>query len=231
MSSSAVNEKDASGCSRVLIIDDHQMIREGLTHFINQTEGLTVCGEADNARNGMEAIASLKPDVVLVDISLPGSNGIEFIKNTKARHPKLPIVVLSMHDESLYAERALRAGAFGYIMKRESTDQVITALRKALLGELHVSGTVSAAMFRKLIGKQQSKGDGSSVTVLSDRELEVFELIGRGRTTREIAESLHLSVKTIDSHRAHIKDKLGLRTATELVQHAVRYVEHEFAGS
>lgn len=212
---------------KVLIIDDHQMVREGLSHFINQSEDLIVCGEAEDAQQGHEQISRVKPDVVLVDISLPGTNGIEFIKTAISEHPKLPIVVVSMHDESLYAERSLRAGALAYVMKRDGSDEVLKALRKALAGELYVSGRISAAMFRKLIGRKTPKGD-SSVSMLSDRELEVFEQIGRGRTTRKIAEDLQLSIKTVDSHRAHIKDKLQLHSATELVQHAVRYIEHEF---
>jgi len=208
----------------VLIVDDHKVLRQGLAKLINQEKDLHVCGETENAQQALDAIETLKPDVILVDISLPGMNGIEFIKNVKARHPNLPMLVLSMHDESLYAERALRAGALGYIMKKSSGEDVLEALRKARHGEFHVSGKVGVTMFQKFLGHQQVK-NSSPVSVLSDRELEVFELIGRGRGTREIAESLHLSIKTIDSHRAHIKEKLKLATATELIQHAVRFVE------
>lgn len=212
----------------VLIVDDHKILRQGLIKLINQEKDMRVCGEAENAQQGLDAIENLKPGVILVDISLPGMNGIEFIKNVKARHPDLPMVVLSMHDESLYAERALRAGAMGYIMKKTCCEDLLEALRKARHGEFHVSGKVGVTMFQKFLGHQMVKNT-SPVSILSDRELEVFELIGRGKGTREIAESLHLSIKTIDSHRAHIKEKLKLTTATELIQHAVRFVERAAA--
>ncbi len=217
-------KKKADPKRKVLIIDDHIVVRQGLMYLINREEDLEVCGEADEARKGLNAISELKPDIVLVDISLPGMNGIEFIKNTKAYHPDLPIVVLSMHDESLYAERAIRAGALGYVMKRADSDEIITALRKGLAGELHVSGRVNSALLQRFFGRQQPK-NGSQISMLSDRELEVFELIGRGKTTREIADVLHLSTKTIDCHRMHIKEKLAIQTTPELVQRAVHHVE------
>jgi len=208
----------------VLIIDDHLVVRQGLKELVSEEEGLRVCGEAGDAMKGLEAINLLRPDVVLVDIGLPGMNGVEFVKNAKALHPSLPIVVFSMHDESLYAERVLRAGALGYVMKNADADEIIMALRKALQGEIHTSGAVGNTLLQKLLGKQQPK-EKSSVGSLSDRELEVFEMIGRGKTTREIAGALNLSIKTVDAHRAHVKEKLGIRSATELVQHAVHHVE------
>lgn len=214
---------------KVLIIDDHIVVRRGLLYLINREEDFEVCGEAGDARKGLEAIDLLKPDIVLVDISLPGMNGIEFIKNAQACHPGLPIVVLSMHDESLYTERAIRAGALGYVMKRANSEEIITALRKALRGELQISGSANAALLQKFFGRLQSRS-GSPLSVLSDRELEVFELIGNGKTTRQIAEALGLSVKTVDSHRMHIKEKLGVTTAPELVRRAVHHVEAGIAG-
>jgi len=214
---------------RVVIIDDHAIVRQGLTHLINQENDLIVCGEAEDGLKGLSEVDRLKPDVILLDISLPGMNGIEFIKNVRARHPDVPIVVLSMHDESLYAERALRAGALGYLMKKSSSDEVILALRKVLNGEFYLSGKTGATMLKKFLGNQGARTE-SPVSMLSDRELEVFEMIGRGKTTRELADALHLSTKTIDAHRMHIKEKLSLHSATELIQHAVRYVETELAG-
>jgi len=219
----------ARGRRRVMIIDDHVIVRQGLTHLINQERDLTVCGEAEDGLKGLSEADRLLPDVLLLDISLPGMNGIEFIKNVKARHPDLPIVVLSMHDESLYAERALRAGALGYLMKKSSSDEVIAALRKVLNGEFYLSGQTGSALLKKFLGGAHTQSL-SPVSVLSDRELEVFEMIGRGKTTRELADALHLSTKTIDAHRMHIKEKLNIHSVTELIQHAVRYVENESAG-
>jgi DNA-binding NarL/FixJ family response regulator len=207
----------------VLIIDDHLVVRQGLIHLIDREQDLHACGEAGDARQGLEAISVLKPDVVLVDISLPGMNGVEFIKNAKASHPNLPIVVFSMHEESLYAERALRAGALGYVMKKADCEELICALRTALRGEIYTSGPMGGALLQKFLGNQGPKNK-SSVSSLSDRELEVFEMIGHGKSTREIAGALNLSVKTVDTHRMHVKEKLGIRTTTELVQHAVHHV-------
>jgi len=219
-------KKVAKAKKKVLIIDDHVVVRRGLMYLINQEEDFEVCGEAGDAANGLGAIERLAPDIILVDISLPGMNGIEFIKNAKARHPGLPIVVLSMHDESLYTERAIRAGALGYVMKRASSEEIIAALRKALEGELQISGSVNAALLQKYFGSLHP-GNGSPVSALSDRELEVFELIGHGKTTREIAGVLHLSPKTVDCHRMHIKEKLAIQSTPELVQRAVHHVENE----
>lgn len=222
-------EKSAKPKRKVLIIDDHIVVRRGLMYLINQEEDFEVCGEAEDARKGLDDIDRLSPDIVLVDISLPGMNGIEFIKNAKARYPGLPIVVLSMHDESLYTERAIRAGAMGYVMKRAGGEEIMAALRKALQGELQISGSVNAALLQKFFSGVRSK-TGSPVSALSDRELEVFELIGHGRTTREIADALSLSTKTVDCHRMHIKEKLAIHTTPELVQRAVHHVENEAAG-
>lgn len=193
---------------------------------------MAVCGEADNAIDALSEVARLGPDAVIVDIGLPGTNGIEFLKNMRAQFPDLPAVVLSMHDESVYAQRALRAGALGYVMKKENPEEIVVALRKALAGEFHVSGKVTGAIFHQAIGLEANgkSAPPSPVAQLSDRELEVFALLGRGRSTRAIADELRVSPKTIESHRAHIKEKLGLATSNEMVQHAALWVNHDRGG-
>jgi len=210
----------------VLIVDDHPIVRQGLAQLLNGEPDFVVCGEAENARKAMAAIAQLQPDLAIVDITLQGTNGIELIKNIVAQWPELPILVLSMHDESLYAERALRAGAKGYVMKQEATEKLTGALRRILKGQIYVSEKQADKMMRKAIDGKAMQ-DTSPVSVLSDRELEVLQLIGQGHGTRQIAEDLNLSVKTIESHRAHIKEKLNLKTAPEMVRFAVQWVNQE----
>jgi DNA-binding NarL/FixJ family response regulator len=212
--------------TRVVIVDDHPLLRKGVGQLINNEKDLLVVGEAENAAKALTAIEVLQPDVALIDISLGGASGIELLKNIKARFPKLRVLVLSMHDESVYAHRALRAGASGYIMKQEATEMVLTALRKVLRGEVYLSESLGARMLNSLVGGR-SRAPASPIEALSDRELEVFSLIGQGLGTRPITERLHLSVKTIESHRAHIKVKLNLQTATELVHHAIQWVQSE----
>jgi len=187
---------------------------------------LTVCGEAEDAHKALTLIETTKPDIAIVDVALGNTSGIELLKNIKARFPKLIVLVLSMHDESVYAHRALRAGASGYIMKQEATERVLLALRKILRGEVYLSERLGNRMLNSLVGGRPSQ-NGSPIEDLSDRELEVFGLIGQGHGTRPIAEKLHLSVKTIESHRAHIKEKLNLQNATELVHHAIQWVQSE----
>ena len=216
-------KKDAT---RVLIVDDHPLLRKGVSQLIDQEMDLIVVGEAEDANKAMTAIENTKPDVALIDITLIGMSGIELLKNVRARFPKLKMLVLSMHDESVYAHRALRAGASGYVMKQEGTDRVLTALRKVLKGEVYLSERLGNRMLRTLVNGRASLTN-SPVEVLSDRELEVFSLIGQGHGTRPIAEKLHLSIKTIESHRAHIKEKLNLQSATELVHHAIQWVQSE----
>jgi DNA-binding NarL/FixJ family response regulator len=211
---------------RVLVVDDHPLMRKGVSQLIDQEHDLTVVGEAEDAHKAMTAVESAKPDVALIDISLNGSSGIELIKNLKVRFPNLKMLVLSMHDESVYAHRALRAGACGYIMKQEGTERVLTAVRKVIGGEIYLSERMGSRMLHTLVNGREPSA-GSPVEVLSDRELEVFSLIGQGHGTRPIAEKLHLSVKTIESHRAHIKEKLNLQTAAELVHHAIQWVQCE----
>ncbi len=209
-----------------MIVDDHPVFRHGISALINAENDLIVCGEAASSPAALEAMRTLNPDVALLDISLPGTNGIELIKLMKAEHPKLPLLMLSMHDESLYALRALKAGALGYVMKAEALTHVLDALRKVLEGEIYVSPRLSERLIFQAIQSVDGTS-GSPVDRLSDRELEVLELLGRGFGTKEIASELHLSVKTIETHRAHIKEKLGFRDAGEMVRFAIDWVSQE----
>jgi DNA-binding NarL/FixJ family response regulator len=213
-------------CNRILIVDDHPMMREGLRTLISRERDLTVCGEAETARQALDAVASLKPDLVLVDITLRGRNGIELIKDICALQHALSILVISMHDESLYAERVLRAGARGYIMKQESGPTMMQAIRQVLAGRIYLSEKMSARILENVAGK---RAKASPIERLSDREFEVFQLIGRGKSTVQIAEELHLSTKTVESHRAHVKEKLDLRTMPELISFASRWAETQDA--
>ncbi len=212
-----------SGKIKVFVVDDHPIVRQGLSQLINREPDLMVCGEAEDARTALDAIEPSHPDILIVDVSLDGPDGIELLKTIRSRDARLPVLMLSMHDESLYAERALRAGANGYIMKQEATERVLIAIRQILGGEVYVSDRMAQKMMHQFIGRQGA-GKRSGVADLTDRELEVFRLIGQGHGTRQIAEELHLSVKTVESYYAHIKDKLSLKNARELVQHAVQWL-------
>jgi len=214
----------AKSKKRILIVDDHPMMRQGLAQLIGEEADLTICGEAEKASQALGSVGKLKPDLVLADISLPDKNGLELIKDMQAIQPGLSVLVISMHDESLYAERVLRAGGRGYIMKQEGGKKLMAAIRQVLGGQIYVSEKISARILEGFSGRRTST-DGSPVDKLSDRELEVLELIGGGKGTREIAAQLHLSVKTVEVHRAHIKEKLDLKTAPELVRFAVRWAE------
>jgi DNA-binding NarL/FixJ family response regulator len=216
----------ASRKSRILVVDDHPIVRQGLALLINQEADLLVCGEAEEAMGAMHVLASSKPDVLIVDISLNGPDGLDLLKNIRNVYPTLPVLILSMHDESIYAERALRAGANGYIMKQEATEKVLVALRRILGGEIYVSDRIANKMLKHYITGSGTLRN-SSIADLSDRELEVFRLIGDGHGTRQIAEELHLSVKTVESYQAHIKEKLSLRSARELMQHAIQWNMNE----
>ncbi len=207
---------------RVFLVDDHPIVRQGLTLLINQEPDLVVCGEAESAWSVGAALAALNPDVLVLDISLSGPDGIDLLKNIRLTDVSLPILVLSMHDESVYAERALRAGANGYIMKQEATDKVLVAIRRILQREVYISDRIASRMLRQIVSKSASP-QVASIASLSDRELEVFRLIGDGHGTREIAEALRLSIKTVESYQAHIKDKLALPTARALVQRAIEW--------
>lgn len=210
----------------VFVIDDHPIVRDGLTQLINREPDLTVCGTAEDIYEALKAMQTLKPDIALADISLKGADGIELIKNLKIRMPALPVLVLSIHDESIYAPRALRAGARGFIMKQEATENVLLALRRVLSGEIYLSKRMANKMLQQFVGAPGT-AQKFSIDRLSDRELEVFRLIGQGHGTRRIAEELRLSVKTVESYREHIKEKMTLSDASELVQHAIQWLQRE----
>lgn len=215
--------------SKVFVVDDHPIVRQGLSLLINQEPDLTVCGEAEELHAALQKITNCRPDILIVDISLNGPDGLELLKSVRCRDASLPVLILSMHEESIYAERALRAGANGYIMKQEATETVLVALRRILNREIYVSERVASKMLRQyIVGSATAKP--SPVSDLSDRELEVFRLIGEGHGTRQIAEELHLSVKTVESYQAHIKEKLSLRSARELMQHAIQWAINERAA-
>jgi len=209
---------------RLLILDDHPMMREGLAQLINNEPDLTVCAEAGTGQQAIELANKSKPDLLLADISLPDKNGLEVIKQLHEFQPGLSVLVISMHDESLYAERAIRAGARGYIMKQEGGKKLMEAIRAVLAGKIYVSENISAKMLEALSGGGRD-ANRSALQNLSDREFEVLELLGSGKGTSEIAQQLHLSTKTVEAHRANIKRKLDLKTGPELVRYAVRWVE------
>lgn len=208
--------------NRVFLIDDHPLVREWLANLINQQPDLQVCGEAENRAQALELIGAARPQIAVVDISLEGGSGLELIKDIRAAHSNVIVIVLSMHDETLYAERALRAGARGYVMKREATKNVLQAIRSVLGGELYLSGKIAAHMAEKLVEGSDHTAV-SPLEQLSDRELEVFQLLGRGYGTRQIAEELHVSFKTVQSFCARIKEKLKVPNATQLLREAVRW--------
>lgn len=212
-----------NGKTKILVVDDHPIVRRGLMELINHEKDLFVCGQAEDAHQAMKGIRTLTPDMVIVDITLKEKNGMELIKDIKVQYPDLPVLALSMHDESLYAERALRAGAKGYIMKQEGTEKLITAIHKVLSGQVFINDKIAAKIVHKLVGSGPEVSV-SSTDRLSDRELEVFLLIGRGFGTRQISEQLHLSIKTIETYRSHIKEKLNLSDSTEMLRYAIQWV-------
>lgn len=207
---------------RILIVDDHPIMRQGIALLVNNDPTLEVCGEAEDASTAVAAAVKLKPDMVIADISLPGRNGLELIKDLHALQPGLPVLVVSMHDESIYAERVLRAGGRGYVMKGEGGQKLLTAIQQVLGGGIFVSENISARILELFSGRRSG---ASPVEKLSDREFEVFQLIGQGRSTRDIAAELHISIKTVEVHRVNIKEKLDLKTASELIHYAVRWVD------
>ena len=207
---------------RIFLVDDHPLVREGLTNLINGQNDLIVCGEAEDSAGAMTGIAKTRPDVALVDISLKNESGLELVKNLENQFPLVALIVLSMHDEALYAERALRAGARGYVMKRESTKSVLASVRRVLEGGVYVSERVVNSMARRF--RSSPKGvETSPVERLSDRELEIFRLLGQGRTTAQIAEDLHLSLKTVQAYCARAKEKFGVSSLGELLRAAIRW--------
>jgi DNA-binding NarL/FixJ family response regulator len=214
---------DSPAAKRIVIVDDHPLFRKGLEELINSEDGFAVCGEAGNAAEAMEVIRKLNPELAIVDLSLPGANGIELIKNIRAEFSRLPILVLSMHDESLYALRALRAGAEGYVMKHEAMVNVIHAIHEVFNGRPYLSPAMAAQVITKF-AHRESEEETDAVERLSDRELEILELIGKGKDVREIAKLLHLSPKTVETHRSHIKDKLDLKNSREVARFALQWL-------
>jgi len=212
--------------TQILLVDDHPVVRDGLTTIINHQQDLNVCGGADDAHQTMKAIAKLKPDIIVVDISLKNSDGIELTKSIKTKYPKLPVVVLSVHDESIYAERALRAGARAYLMKEVVSENIVHAIRTVLKGEIYVSDTISKKLLQKIAGDKTDKA-ATSIENLSDREFEIFRLIAEGLKASQIAKNLHLSVKTVETYRGRLKEKLNLDSATELLQYAIKWAKSE----
>ena len=216
-------KKTAKPKHRILLVDDHAIVREGFAEVIKTNASLTVCGEAESAAEAMTAVERLKPDLVVVDLSLQGGSGLDLIKNLKSLHPLLPMLVLSMHDEALYAERALRAGALGYVMKRQDSATLLRAIREVLEGRIFLSPVMRERMLQKVAGGVPLTTDSGAVK-FTDREIEVLQLIGEGRTTRQIAQKLHLSISTVETHRAHIKEKLNVGNGPELIRAAVEWV-------
>jgi len=206
------------------VVDDHPIVRERLAELINQEPDLNVCAEAEDSHQALKAVQTHAPDLAIVDITLKDTYGIELIKQLKERHPKLPVLVLSMHDESLYGERALRAGAKGYLTKQEATKKVVGAIRHILAGGIFVSEKMASTILHKLTTGNSTEGGGSPVDVLSDREMEVFQLLGEGLGVRKIADNLFVSVKTVEAHREHIKQKLNFKSSSELLRYAIQYV-------
>ena len=222
----AAKQKKSEPGKRIVLIDDHPLFRKGLEQLITSSDGFTVCGEAGNAAQGLSALRKLEPDLTIIDISLPGANGIELIKNIRAEFPKLPVLVLSMHDESLYALRSIRAGAQGYIMKQEALESVVRALNEIMAGRPYLSPAMSAKLITNF-AKGSENGKTNPTDTLSDRELEILELIGKGHEVTEIARELHLSPKTVETHRAHIKEKLNLANARQVARFAVQWVAEQ----
>ncbi|MCR6657121.1 MAG: response regulator transcription factor [Opitutus sp.] len=227
MKSAPPKNKNLNSKFRVLLVDDHPVTRQGIAALINQERNLIVCGEADSAPKALDLISKLTPDLAVIDISLKTMSGIELMKNIKAIMPDLPVLVMSMHDESLYAERALRAGARGYVMKNEAAEKIQSAIHRVLAGELYLSDKMKEKMLHRLVGSKKDDETVLSVDRLSDREMEVFQLIGNGFSTRQIAAKLNLSVKTIDSYREHLKLKLPLENGADLVRYAIQWVKSE----
>src|SRR5580658_9106088 len=209
--------------TKVFLVDDHPLVREWLTQLIQREGDMAVCGEAEDTQEALKLIEETQPDIVIADITLKSTHGLELVKDLQARHPAMPVLVLSMHDESLYAERVLRAGARGYITKQEATKRILLAIRQVLGGQIYISEKMASRMVHKMVlGRTDSQK--SPIERLTDRELEVFQLIGRGQGTRRIAEELHLGIKTVESYRARIKEKLKLEDGTQLLQHAIQWV-------
>lgn len=210
---------------RVLLVDDHPIMRHGLAQLIRAEEGLDVCGDAGTAATGLRAVGDCKPDLVVVDLTLPDKNGLELLKDIQALHPGTLCIVLSMHDESVYAERALRAGARGYVMKEAAADHLVEAIRRVLGGGIYVSNAMASRMLEGMTSNKLAKPSASLIDRLTDRELEILEMIGKGVATKIIAEKLNISARTVEAHRSHIKEKIGISDGAALVRFAVNWVE------
>jgi DNA-binding NarL/FixJ family response regulator len=212
--------------NRIFLVDDHPLVREWLTNLLNQQPNLEVCGEAETAADALHGIAATKPELAIIDISLNAASGLELVKDLCIQHPSVALLVLSMHEEELYAERAMRAGARGYVRKRETSKNILAAIRRVLEGGIYISEKLSNAMAVKFLKGQEAVGIAQSrVEQLSDRELEVFQLLGQGKSTSQIAEQLHISLKTVQAYSVRAKEKLGLTTAAELVREAILWEE------
>jgi DNA-binding NarL/FixJ family response regulator len=222
---SKISDKRPAIHTRVLLVEDHPMLRESMVYLINKELGMEVCGETDNVQQAMELIRDTRPDIAIVDISLRGTSGLELIKDIKSRGITVPVLVLSMHDENLYAERALRAGAQGYITKSQASSVVIEAIKTVRTGEVYVSSQLAAKIIKRVAIGGAGQASQTGMDLLADRELEVFELIGSGHSVKEIAELLNLGESTVDTYRARIKEKLGLRSAAEVVLRAGQWVK------
>ena len=222
MQRSRTSEKSVK---RLVLIDDHPIMRHGLAQLIRAEDGFDVVGEAGSAREGLEVVGKLKPDLAVIDLTLPDKNGLELVKDIRALHPTTHCLVLSMHDETLYGERALRAGARGYVMKEEAADNLVTAIHKVISGGLYISESLNARMLEQVTGASRSKATG--MDALTDRELEILALIGKGVATKIIAAQLSISARTVEAHRAHIKEKLGMTDGSALVRYAVQWVESQ----
>jgi DNA-binding NarL/FixJ family response regulator len=209
---------------RLILIDDHPIMRHGLAQLLRMEEGLEVCGEAGSAREGLAAVERLQPDVAIIDLTLPDKSGLDLLKDIHAMFPGTRCLVLSMHDESLYGERALRAGARGYIMKEAAADHLVSAVRKVLAGGIYVSDGMAARMLEQMSGAR-GKGGAAGTDTLTDREIEILDMIGNGIATKMIAERLGISPRTVEAHRAHIKEKLGITDGAALAKYAVQWVE------
>ena len=219
-----MNGRDAVGAPRrVLLVDDHPIVRQGLRRLIGNEAGLVVCAEAETVREARQAVRDHAPDVVVVDLSLKDGDGMDLLKDIRAHHPGLPVLILSMHDEAVFAERLLAAGASGYIMKHAASEQFIVALRRVLEGEMYVSEALAPRLAGRRPGAA-AEDPGHPVSLLSNRELQVLQMIGRGLSSRQIAETLHLSIKTVEAHRQRIKGKLELASGAQLVQFAANWV-------
>lgn len=217
------SEAERQPRKRVVIVDDHPVFREGLATIVGQISGLQVCGTANEAVSAFDAVVKLDPDLLLMDLNLPGKSGLELLQDVHALKPDLPVLVISMHDENLYAERVLRAGGRGYIMKQEGPDKMKEAILKVLNGHVYASERTAASILDAL-SRPRSASSTSVLSKLTDRELEILRMIGHGKEGRIIADELHISLKTVDTHRGHLKEKLGLKNGTELIHYAVRWV-------